>query len=112
MANLYTFPNATLSGGDQLLTGITAQLPAFPVFILLIVYFVVTLGGALAQATRRGYIDFPMWSLLGFLTIDLLAVLMTMAEGLMNPIVLGVCFGLTILNALWFFMTMGRFEQV
>lgn len=111
MANLYDFPNASL-GPDKILIGLAEEIPMFPIMFLIAIYFIVMLSGGLAQSSRKGYIDFPMWSMIGLLSVDLLALLMTLQSGVINGIVLGVCFGLTILNALWLFLSVGRFESV
>lgn len=108
---LYDFPNTTVSGGDQLVGSLVEQIPILPGLGLLVIYFIIVISGTMGQAAKRGYVDFAMWSLLGMVTVDILALLMTLGPGIISPIVLGVCFGITILNAFWFFMTFGRFEQ-
>jgi hypothetical protein len=109
---LYEFPNATLTGGDQFLAQLVAQIPILPVIFLMGLYFIITLSGSLAQSYKRGYVDIALWSLFGLLSVDLVALLMSLGDGLISGLVLGFCLGLTILNGLWLYLTMGRYEQV
>jgi hypothetical protein len=111
MAYLFEFPNGTIAGGDVLAASLVAEIPAIPGIFLFVVYTIILLSGALGQSFKRGYVDFALWSMFGLLTVDLLALIMSMGEGIISPIVLGVCFGLTILNALWFFLSSDRFNQ-
>jgi len=108
---LYDFPNSTFAGADPIAASLIAQVPILPVLFLASVYFIITISGSLGQALKRGYVDLAMWSLFGMITVDLIALLMTLGDGIISSITLGICFGLTILNAFWFFVTFGRFEQ-
>ena len=111
MAYIYNFPNGTITGGDTLVANLVVELPFLPALFLIAVYLIIVLSGALGQSYRRGYVDFAMWSMLGLLTVDLLGLIMSIGTGIISPIVLGFTFGLTILNALWFFLSNDRFNQ-
>lgn len=109
MAYLYDLPNIS-SGADLFLVNLATELPILPVLILIAVWIFVSLGGGLVQWKRTGYIDFPMWSTLAFLTCDLLAFLLSLQSGIINSVVFSVCIAGTFFSALWLFLSRGRFD--
>jgi len=110
MANLYTFPNMT-AGPDNVLIGLSAEIPLIMPIFLLSMYMIIFIGGNISQARLRGYADPALWSLTGLMTVFLMALLMSLTAGIINPIVLSVIVSLLIINGLWFFLSRGRFEQ-
>lgn len=110
MANLFDFPNMT-TGPDNLLVGLATEIPILPVMILVFIWGFVVLTGSIAQGTKKGYVDLPIWTTLGFLLTDLIALIMSTQEGIINPLVLSVLVGLTFFSMLWLSLSRGRFEQ-
>lgn len=110
MATLFEIPNIT-NGPDDLIVGLATEIPIFSVMVLLFVFTTVFLGGMATQGRRSGYVDAPLWATLSFLTIDLIALIMSLTPGIINPVVLAVCFGGTFFSALWLFLSKGRFEN-
>jgi membrane-associated protease RseP (regulator of RpoE activity) len=110
MANLFEFPNMT-SGVDDILIDLSMEVVAFPIMLLVSTWIIIFVGGMTAQARNNAYADAPMWSTIAFLTVTLMGLVMTVATGIINPIVLGVLFGGTLFSALWLFLSRGRFEN-
>ena len=106
---LFQQPNLTAGLDDALIT--TAQnVPAFPIMILVFAFFVVLIGGASSQKKRTGTADIPFWSALAGLSITFLALMMTVGEGLIDLLTLGVVIGVTVLCGLWFFLSKTKGE--
>ena len=95
---------------DGVLIGTASSVPAFPIMLLVFVWFVVFLGGTIKQGKRYGYSDFPQWSLLASMSILLIGLIMTITAGLIASQILVVIVGLNILSAVWFFLSKGRNE--
>ena len=111
MANLYDVPNLT-GGFDNVLGGIAQETILFPIMLLAFVFFTVFLGGTVNQISRRGEADYPLWLLVAFLCVDLIALMMTLSTTqIINIQILSFCLGGTFLVAFWFFMSRGRFDN-
>lgn len=109
MTYKYEFPNIT-SGIDPLLVNTQQNNPTFIPFFLFFVFAVVLMGGAIAQKRRLGYADFPMWTLLASVSCLLVALPMTLIEGLISPLILGVIVTITLISGVWLFLTKDRGE--
>jgi len=110
MAYIYTQPNMT-GGLDETLVEIAREVPAFPIGILLFIFGVILLGGMSAQKRKDGYSDTPMWAIIASLATFMVALMMTMAAGLITLAILGYSLALLILSGFWFFMSRGRNES-
>lgn len=106
---LYEQPNFT-AGIDGTLVTTSQSVPVFPVMILFFIFFVVLLGGSLTQRRRQGSSDVPFWAALAGLTTTVTAVSMTLAQGMINLLVLGIVIAVTIMCGLWFFLSKSRGE--
>lgn len=109
MVNKYNLPNTT-GGIDQALVGIQESVSIFTPMLLFFIFCIVLLGGVMAQKRRIGYADFPMWTLLASVSTLCVALPMTLVEGLINPLMLGVIVTITLASGLWFFLTKDRGE--
>ena len=109
MANKYQFPNAT-SGVDDLLVGVQSSYNLFTPMILTFVFFTVLLGGILSQKRRLGYADLPMWTVLASMSTLMIALPMTLIQGLIDPLTLGVVVVVTLISGFWFFLSKDRGE--
>ena len=107
--SLYNQPNLT-SGIDDALISTAQSVPAFPILILIFTFFMVLLGGSSNQKRRTGSADYPMWSVLAGLTISFLSLLMTLGDGIIDLATLGIVFAVTIMCAVWFFLSKQRGE--
>ena len=108
---LYDQPNLT-SGLDDALISTARSVPAFPIMILVFTYLFVLIGGSSNQKRRTGTADYPFWSLLAGLTLVFEGLVMTLGSvGIIQPYVLSIVFGITILSAVWFFLSKQRGEQ-
>jgi len=105
---LYNLTNATTP--DGILIGVSQSVPVFPVMLLALTWFFVFLGGSQRQSSRYGYADVPQWAVLASLGTLLLSLIMTTTAGVLAPAYLFVVVGITILTAVWFFMSRGRVE--
>lgn len=108
MSRYYNFTNATTP--DGVLVGLSDGVPAFPIMILVFVWFFVFLGGTQRQNARYGYADMSQWAVMASLTIFLFALIMTISVGMIGMDILAVTIGLLILTATWFFLSKGRSE--
>jgi len=106
---LYDAPNIT-SGLDDALFETAQSVPAFPIMILVFTFFVVLLGGSANQKKRIGRADYPFWFVLASMTTMMLTLLMTLGEGMIDIVTLGIVVGVTILSGVWFFLSKVRGE--
>lgn len=109
MSYLYNFPNAT-TGIDDALVQTASEVNVFVPMVLVFIFAVVFIGGITTQRRTTGRGDAPMWALLGSVTTLLLALVMTLVQGLIQVQVLAIVGAVTILSGLWFFMDKNRYE--
>jgi len=102
-------PNLT-GGIDTNIVQIVAQVPSFTIGLLVFVFGVVFLGGSTTQKSRTGYADMPMWAMMASLSTLIIALLITVTAGMIQPFVLGVIVALVIMSGLWLFLSRGRGE--
>lgn len=110
MAYLYTQPNLS-AGIDDALISTAHSVPSFPIMILVFVYLMVLLGGSGNQKKRIGNADYPFWFVLSGVTITFLSLIFTIGGGLIDLTTLGIVIAITILSAVWFFLSKVRGEQ-
>jgi len=106
---LYTVPNLT-DGLDDAIIGTAAAQSSFIPFLLFFVWGVVFFGGITSQKRRFGNVDFPMWATVSMLSTFLVAILMTIKEGIINLDTLIVVTVLTIFAGVWLFTSHTRNE--
>lgn len=101
---LFNQPNLT-SGIDDALVTTSQTVQAFPIMIMVFVFFVIVLGGSSNQKRRIGTADYPFWTLLGSLSISFIALIFSLRVGMINLITLGIVISITIMSAVWFFLS-------
>ncbi len=106
--SLYTLTDATTP--DGVLIGISSSVPVLPIMILVFTWFFIFITGARKQADRTGDADVSQWALLSSVTILILSLIMTITAGLLTLPVLIIVVSITILTAVWFFLSRGRIE--
>lgn len=106
---LYEEINLT-AGVDDALVSLAQNVPIFPIMLLVFIFGLVLLGGASNQKRRTGSSDIPFWAVLASLSTFMVALLMTLKEGLIDILTLGVVVGVTIMCGLWFFLSKTRGE--
>jgi hypothetical protein len=100
---LYAFPNS--SGGlDGILTSTSGTLTPI---LLVFVFFLVWLGGIWRESARVGSADYSFWSVLASISTLILALLMSVKEGLISGNTLGVVVAITIFTGVWYFLDRG-----
>ena len=104
----FEFPNGTTP--DEMLVGVSTSVPAFPIMGLVFVWFLIFLTGSIKQNRRAGYADMPQWATLASLGTLLMGLVFTIQEGIITLPILLIVVAITILSAIWFFMSRGRFE--
>lgn len=106
---IYQIPNMT-GGIDETLVEIAETVPSFVIGLLLFVFGIVFLGGSTSQKRRTGYSDFPMWATLASVSTLLIALLLSIKQGLINLETLGIIVAITLFCGLWLFLSKGRGE--
>lgn len=107
--SLYTLPN--ISGGyDTLIVGTTETVPSFTPMLLIFVFGIVFIGGFLAQQRRNGSADAPMWATVASFATLMIALPMTLTEGVIQLDVLSIVIVVTILSGFWLFTSRTRNE--
>jgi len=109
MSYIYEFPNATTP--DGVLVGLATAVPILPTMILMFVWFFVFIGGISKQNAKLGYADVPQWALLASLSIFMMSLVMSITAGMVSTFTLSIVTAITILSAVWFFLSKGRIEQ-
>jgi len=107
---MVTFEYPTGATPDEMLIGVSGAVPVFPIMILIFSWFFIFLTGSLKQNSRAGYSDMPFWAILASSGTLLVALAMTIVQGIIAAPVLLIVVAVTILSAVWFFMSRGRFE--
>jgi len=106
---IYDTPNLT-TGIDEAIVDIVTTVPIFSPMLLVFIFFVVLIGGSTAQRKREGYSDMPMWSALASLSTFLIALAMTIADGVISLLTLSIVITLVIGSGLWLFLDRNRRE--
>lgn len=102
MPYLYDAPNNT-SGMDTILVDTVTAMPAFAPLLLLMVFFVVFLGGISRQKLRTGTADYSMWCIIASLSTLMLSLILTTITGILRLDWLIIIVAITILSGVWFF---------
>lgn len=100
----YTLWNGT-AGLDDSIIGVAGAVTGYIPMLLVFVWFLVFLGGISSQSRRRGFADIPVWSALASLSTFLVTMILAIKPGLVNPVILGVVLGLTIMTGVWAFLS-------
>ena len=108
--SIYNQPNLT-SGIDDALVTTAESVPEFTVMLLLFVFIMVFVGGTSNQKRRIGTADYPFWGVMAGLATTFLSLLLTLGRGMINPLTLGIVVAVTIMMAVWFFLSTARGEQ-
>lgn len=101
--SLYTFPNAT-GGFDSIAVQVQTAVPIFSPMILVFVFFVVMAGGISRQKGRTGTADYPMWSVVGSLSMFVVALILSVISGFISVVQLVIVTVVTIFSGLWLFL--------
>jgi len=96
---------------DAAIIGIASAVPIFPIMLLVFSWFMIFLGGVQRQSRKSGYADLPQWATMASLGCVLLSLIMSIKEGFITLPTLVIVFSITILSAIWMFLSRGRFEQ-
>ena len=110
MTYLYTQPNLS-SGIDEAIASTAQSVPAFPIMILIFVFFIIFLGGAANQKKRIGTADYPFWAALASLTMFFLSLIFTLKAGIIDGVTLGIVVAIAIMCGAWFFLSKTKGEQ-
>ena len=100
---LYNLPNST-EGLDAIVVQTVNAVPIFTPLLLAFVFFVVFLGGASKQKTRSGSADYAMWSTVASMSTLMVALIMSMVEGIIHLDVLVIVVVVTIFSGVWLFL--------
>lgn len=100
---LYDLPNSTV-GLDQILVETITAVPGVSSLLLTFVYFIVFLGGISRQKARSGIADYPMWSVVASMSIFIIALIMSVIEGLIRLDILAVVIIITIFSVVWLWL--------
>ena len=96
----YDFPN--MSGGiDSTLVDIAGTVPVFIPLLLVFVFGMMFIGGMITQTRKKGYADLPLWATLSSIGTLLVALALSLVEGLMNTVILAIVIVITILSFMW-----------
>jgi len=107
--SLYNVPNIS-EGIDEALIDIASAETSFIPMFLLFVFMVVFIGGISAQRNRAGRSDYPLWASISSISTLMIALLFTLASGLIQLPTLIIVVVITIFSGLWLFLDRSRFE--
>ena len=107
--SMYEMPNIT-SGMDDAVVGMATTVPIFTPMLLIFVFFTVFIGGFISQKKRNGFADVPMWAVIASLSTLLLALPMTMTEGIIDLPTISIVVVVTVLSGFWLFTSRSRNE--
>ena len=104
---LFNLPNGT-TNLDNILVDTATAVPSIIPLLLFFVFFIVFLGGIGKQKLATGDADYSMWAIIGSISMYVIALIMTMIEGLIRLDWLIVVTVITIFSGVWFFMSRGK----
>ena len=107
--SIYEMPNIT-DGFDNAVVGLATTVPPFTPMLLVFVFFTVLLGGITSQKRRNGFADIPMWAVISSMSTLLIALPMTMVDGIIDVTTLSIVVVVTILSGFWLFTSRSRNE--
>jgi len=102
MVTTHIFEEPNLTGGID--TAIISTASSVSVF------GVVFIGGITAQKRRIGTADIPMWITMASISTLMIALPMTLTEGLIDIITLSIIVAITIASGFWLFLDRNRNE--
>ena len=105
----FTPPNAT-DGLDSILVDVAGSVSGFIPMLLAFVWFTIMLGGYIKQKRRLGGADMPMWCTIASIGTLLIALPLTLTEGLIDLTVLSPVVVITILSGVWLFFDRNKNE--
>jgi len=88
-------------GLDEVLVQIGTQVPIFAPMLLTFVFLTVAIGGMIAQKTRTGFADAPLWFTIGSLSAFLVALPLTLTAGIVSVTTYGVLLVIGLISAMW-----------
>lgn len=100
---LYTLSNSTV-GMDNILVDTVSAVPAFTPLLLLFVFFLVFLSGVGKQQAKTGSADYPMWATVASMATFMIALIMTLVEGIIRLEWLVIVVVVTIFSGVWLFL--------
>jgi len=100
---LFTLPNAT-AGIDDIAIQTISAVPMLTPLILAFVFFIVFIGGITRQKARTATADYPMWAVVASLSTLMIALIMTLKEGLIRLDWLVIVVVITIFSGVWLFL--------
>lgn len=109
MRFLYTLPAETninfTTGADKLLLYVSQEVPILMPMFFTFVFMVIMLGGFFNEQRRRGEGSIAQWSAIaGYITL-LLAIFISLSEGLVSPTILGSILAVSLISTVWFMMS-------
>lgn len=107
---LYNIPNLT-SGFDDYMVSTMGEVTVFVPMLLFFVFAMVFMSGFTAQKRRSGFGDAPFWALISSMSTFFIALILTLKEGLIDPIkTFPIVIGVTLICGIWFFFDQNRRE--
>ena len=103
---IFEEPNMT-SGIDELLLSTADAVSIFPSMLLTFVFFLIFLGGSSNQKRRSGEGDYPFWAVLSGVGTTMMALVMSLMS-LIDITVLVIVISITLLCAVWFFLSKNK----
>ena len=107
---LYSLPNDSV-GLDTILVDTAETVPGLIPALLFFVYFIIVLGGTARQKARTGVADFPLWSVVGSIGVWIIALIISVKQGLIRLDWLAIIISITILSGIWLFLDRKQSEM-
>jgi hypothetical protein len=109
MADPYTIPSLNNTGIDVALVNIAQQVPIFIPMFLVFIWCLVFFNGFLKQkreSSTGG--DAALWATVAGVVTSIVASILSMKAGLMNPGILATVIVVTIASGIWLFTSQDR----
>ena len=109
--SLYAQPSLT-GGMDETLVEVATAVPSLIYGLLLFVFGFVFITGITTQKSKSGYADTQMWAVMASIATLVVTLLLSIKEGLVMVDTLVIVISITIMSALWLFLSKGRGETL
>lgn len=107
MTSPYTIPEVNTTGIDNVLTTVSSSVPIFTPFLLLFVFALVFILGY-KKSREQGAGDAPAWATTAGIITTIVALILSLGNGIINTATLVSTIVITILCGAWLFSSNER----
>jgi len=105
---IFAEPNFTGNGLDEAIAGVTQSVPVFTPMFLFFIFCVTFITGYKKQRETTGFADAPLWGTIAGVVTSMVALLMSLKQGLIQLEILIIPIVITLGFGVWLFSSRDR----